>query len=312
MSMAESGPEPENAHAVGIDIGGTQIKGVLVDRRGVVLRRELRATADDGSGEDVGTFVRTVRALADELGAEVPIGLSAPGLVQTDRRAIAWMRGRLHGLEKLDWTEALGRSLFVPVTNDAHSALLGEAWQGAARGLKDVAMLTLGTGVGGAIMADGRLLRGYIGRAGHAGHISVDPRSPLVSIADMPGALECLIGNYNIGERTGGRFATTHALIEAFRSGDAEASGFWLASVRSLAFAVASLINVVDPEAVIIGGGIAQAGEALFGPLRDAMQEIEWRPFGESVKLLPASLGEWAGAIGAAGETLHEHSPSVR
>lgn len=302
-----NGSESGAGQALGIDIGGTQIKGVLVDRHGVVLRRELRATADDGSGDDVGSFVRTARALADELGVDLPVGLSAPGLVRTDRRAIAWMRGRLHGLEKLDWTEALGRSRFVPVTNDAHAALLGEVWQGAARGMKDVAMLTLGTGVGGAIMADGRLLRGHIGRAGHAGHISVDPSSPLVSIADMPGALECLIGNYNIGERTGGRFVTTHALIEAFRRGDAEASGFWLGSVRALAFAVASLINVVDPEAVIIGGGIAQAGEALFGPLQAALEEIEWRPFGDPVKLLPATLGEWAGAIGAAGETIHEN-----
>src|SRR4051794_40962671 len=141
MSMPELGNGPGNAHAVGIDIGGTQIKGVLVDRQGVVLRRELRATADDGNSEDVGSFVRTVRTLADDLGAGLPVGLSAPGLVRTDGRAIAWMRGRLHGLEKLDWTEALSRSLPVPVTNDAHAALLGEAWQGAARGLKDVAML---------------------------------------------------------------------------------------------------------------------------------------------------------------------------
>ncbi len=298
---------PDAAHAVGIDLGGTQIKGVLVDRSGGVLRRELRPTTDDG---DLRSFVRTIRALADELGNGMPVGLSAPGLVRPDRRAIAWMRGRLHGLEGLDWTDSLERGQLVPVTNDAHAALLGEVWQGAARGLKDVAMFTLGTGVGGAIMVDGHLLRGHIGRAGHIGHICVDRYSPTVSIADMPGALECLIGNYNIRERTGDRFETTHALIEAYRERDPVAYRLWLESVQALAVTIASLINVVDPEAVIIGGGIAQAGEALFEPLRKAMKDYEWLPFGEPVKLLPATLGEWAGAIGAAGEALASPSPS--
>jgi glucokinase len=116
----------------------------------------------------------------------------------------------------------------------------------------------------------------------------------------MPGALVCLIGNYNIRERTAGRFETTHALIDAYRHDDREAAVYWLESVRALAFTISSLINVVDPEAVIIGGGIAQAGAALFEPLKRELQCIEWRPFGEPVKLLPAQLGEWAGAIGAA------------
>lgn len=292
----------ESAHAVGIDLGGTQIKGVLIDCRGAVLRRELRPTSDDG---DARSFAQTIRSLADDLGDGLPVGLSAPGLVRPDRRAIGWMPGRLHGLENLDWTDSLGRSQLVPVTNDAHAALLGEAWQGAARGMRDVAMLTLGTGVGGAIIADGRLLRGHIGRAGHLGHVCVDRHSPTSSITGMPGALECFIGNYNIRERTGGRYETTHALIEASLAGDAEATRVWHESVDALACAIASFINVLDPEAVIIGGGIARAGESLFAPLRAAVKKIEWQPFGSPVKLLPAALGEWAGAIGAAGETFH-------
>ena len=287
--------------AVGIDLGGTQIKGVLITREGTVLRREVRATQDGDGGRE--TWAETIRALVEELEKDAPVGLAAPGLAARDRRAIAFLPGRLHGIEGLDWTEFLGRTRIVPVTNDAHASLLGEAWLGAARGLRDTLMLTLGTGVGGAILADGKLLRGHLGRAGHFGHICLDVHGP-PSITGMPGALECAIGNWNIRERTGGRFETTHALIAAYRAGDDFAREVWLKSIRALACALASFINLLDPEAIILGGGIGQADDALFHPLREELAKVEWRPAGQSVSLLPAELGEWAGAIGAAREAL--------
>lgn len=282
--------------AAGIDLGGTQIKGVIVSEDGEVLRRELRET-------DTEHFPAAIRALAAELGDGLPLGLAAPGLARADRRAIGWMPGRLRAVENLDWTEFLARPALVPVTNDAHASILGEAWIGAARGFRDVIMLTLGTGVGGAIIADGRLLRGHIGRAGHLGHTCLDLDGP-PDIANTPGALEIFCGNYNIGERTVGRFRSTHELITAFRSGDADAANFWLRSIRALACAIASFANIIDPEAVILGGGIAQAGDALFTPLAEELAHVEWRPAGHGVKLIPAALGEWAGAIGAAHSAL--------
>ena len=290
--------------AIGIDLGGTQIKGVLITRDGEVLRREARATQD--KGDDSREWAETVRALVCELGNDAPVGISAPGLAARDRRSITFLPGRLQGIEGLDWGEFLGRSERVPVSNDAQASLLGEAWIGAARGLRDAIMLTLGTGVGGAILADGKLLRGHIGRAGHLGHTCLDVHGP-PSITGMPGALECAIGNWNIRERTEGRFATTHALIDAYRSGDEFARRIWLTSIRALACALASFINILDPEAIILGGGIAQAGDALFDPLREKLAKVEWRPAGQTVRLLPAQLGEWAGAIGAAREALLTH-----
>lgn len=284
--------------AAGIDLGGTQIKGVVVDEGGEVQRRELRET-------DADRFPDTVRSLAAELGSDLPLGIAAPGLARTDCRAIGWMPGRLRTLENLDWTEFLARPSLVPVTNDAHASVLGEAWIGAARGFRDVIMLTLGTGVGGAIIADGKLLRGHIGRAGHLGHTCLDLDGP-PDIANTPGALEWFCGNYSIRERTAGRFASTHDLIAAFRAGDAEAAKHWLRSMRALACAVASFANILDPEAVILGGGIAQAGEALFTPLADELAKVEWRPGTPGVRLLPATLGEWAGAIGAAHTALNQ------
>lgn len=288
--------------AVGIDLGGTQIKAVVVSDSGEVLRRELRET-------DPENFSATIRALVAELGEEWPLGIAAPGLARADRRAISCMPGRLRAVEDLDWTTFLARPSLVPVTNDAHASLLGEAWLGAARGFRNVIMLTLGTGVGGAIIADGRLLRGHIGRAGHLGHTCLDLDGP-PDIANTPGALEIFFGNYNIRERTAGRFATTHDLIAAYRAGDADAAKYWLRSVRALACAIASFANILDPKAVILGGGIAQAGDALFTPLADELAKVEWRPTGHAVKLLPATLGEWAGAIGAAHTALTKDFPS--
>ena len=291
--------------AAGIDLGGTQIKGVVVSAEGVVLRRELRGTEDDGS--DAGRFANVVRGLADELGRDLPLGISAPGLAGRDGRSIVSMPGRLRGLENLDWTDFLQRSLAVPVSNDGQAALAGEAWIGAARGLSDAILLTLGTGVGGAILSGGRIVRGHLGRAGHFAHTCLDPQGA-PSIAGMPGALECAIGNFNIRERTAGRFDSTHALIAAFRAGEEFAREVWLRSIRALACAIASFVNILDPEAVILGGGIAQAGDALFTPLREELAKVEWRPCGQAVKVLPAALGEWAGAIGAARLAMPETS----
>ena len=282
--------------AVGIDLGGTQIKAVIAADNGDVLRRELRSTGESDAERG---FANIIQALANELGPDLPLGISAPGLASPDRRTIAHMPGRLHGLEGLDWTNFLRSNRLIPATNDAHAALIGESWIGAARGLRDAILITLGTGVGGAILSDGRILRGHLGRAGHLGHLCLDPHGPS-SIVGTPGALECWIGNYNISERSGGKFATTHALIDAYRSGDSFARELWLRSIRAFACAIASLINILDPETVIIGGGIAQAGDVLFEPLRVELAKVEWRPAGHTVQIRPAQLGEWAGAIGAA------------
>src|SRR5207248_10157438 len=140
------------------------------------------------------------------------VGVSAPGLAAADRRCISHMPRRLQGLEGLDWTEFLGVGRPVPVLNDAHAALLGECWIGAAQGLQNVAMLTLGTGVGGAAMVDGKLLRGHVGRAGHLGHICLNPYGT-PGITGTPGSLENAIGNCTIEERTLGRFRSTHDLV---------------------------------------------------------------------------------------------------
>ena len=286
--------------AIGIDLGGSSVKTVAVTPEGTLLDRSNEEFDPDARldwADKIRSLIRQSEAARGSRATH--LGLSAPGLAAPDGRSIAHMPGRLQGLEGLDWTTFLEAACPVPVLNDAHAALLGEAWLGAARGFQHVIMLTLGTGVGGAVLADGRLLRGHLGRAGHLGHACLDVNG-VPDICGMPGSLEVAIGNCTVGERTRGRFARTHDLVAAYLAGDAEASCIWLDSVRALACAIGSFVNILDPEAVIIGGGIARAGAALFEPLQRFVDDVEWRPGGAQVKILPAQLGEFAGAYGAA------------
>jgi len=292
-------------YAIGVDLGGTNIKAARVSEDGAILDHASGQTRD---GAATSTWVTTVGELLQRLqppGGEraAGIGVAAPGLAAADGRSVLYMRGRLAGLQGLDWAEALGATVPVAVLNDAHAGLLGEAWTGAAAGAREAVLLTLGTGVGGAILTGGRILTGATGKAGHWGHVTLDADGP-PSIAGMPGSLEAAIGNYTVAERSGGRFHDTRDLVAAHLAGDAEASAVWLRSVHRLACAVASIVNALDPEIVIVGGGIARAGPALFEPLSGFLDAVEWRPLGRGVRVVPAALGEMAGAIGAARSVL--------
>jgi glucokinase len=284
------------SYAMGLDIGVTNVKAAGAAPGGEVLFRETFATHAD-SPEWPARVKAHWEWLENRHGRAEWLGVAAPGVARADGTSIRWMRGRLAEVQDLKWGQYLGRP--VTVLNDAQAALLGEVWQGAGRGVTNAILLTLGTGVGGAAMVDGRLLRGHLGRAGHLGHICLEIDGER-DIANTPGSLETMIGNYTIALRSGGRFDSTHAVVEACRRGDEEAMRVWDKSLDALACGIASLINVLDSEVVIIGGGIAVAGELMFGRLRDRVRKAEWSLDGEHVRIVPALLGEFAGAIGAA------------
>lgn len=287
------------SYSIGVDLGGTNIKIVVVSNDGDMLEY-LSCDTADAEGSWAQTIKQNIDQIENRRGqSPCHIGLAAPGLAASDGRSIAYMQGRLRGLQGFVWQHFLDSAAPVVVLNDAHAALLGEAWRGAAKGYRNVILLTLGTGVGGAVLVEGRLIKGQIGRAGHLGHVTVySDGSP--DIVNTPGSLEQMIGNYNIAERSGGRFSSTRLLVEAHLRGDNEATTIWLRSIFHLAAAIASFINAFDPEIVIVGGGIAKAGAALFDPLRKELDRFEWRPLGHTVQVIPAALGEKAGAIGAA------------
>ncbi len=300
------GPDMDTRSVIGIDLGGTEIKSVAVRYPdGVTERRETLPTYDGEFDGDRPVFLRQVSTLIAiheaHLGesAVACLGLSAPGLAMRSGESIGFMPGRMAGLEGLHWREALGRQQAVPVLNDAHAALMGEIWLGAARGLEDVVMLTLGTGVGGAIVSGGRLLTGRFGRAGHLGHTTVDYEG-VPDLCNTPGSIEDAIGELTLTKRSNGRFTSTEALVAAYAEGDELASKVWLQSLRALAATIVSLANAVDPEVVVLGGGITAAGEHLFKPLGQLVAEREWRPADAQIELRQAELGTWAGAYGAA------------
>ena len=288
------------SYAIGVDLGGTNIKIAVVSTDGQVLDHSTCQTADDGAGSWAETIKQRIEVIAEHHDeAPCHIGIAAPGLAARDGLSIANMHGRLEGLEGLLWVDYLKTSASVRVLNDAHAALLGEAWQGAASGFRNVVLLTLGTGVGGAVLSDGRLLKGHLGRAGHLGHISLNPDG-LPDIVGTPGSLEQMIGNCTLRDRSGGRFTSTRELVDAHLAGDAHATDVWVRSVYQLSIALVSIINALDPEVIILGGGIANAGSALFEPLANFMERFEWRPFGNRVPVIPALLSDQAGALGAA------------
>jgi glucokinase len=203
------------------------------------------------------------------------------------------------GIEHLYWSEYLGEKESF-VLNDAHAALMAESSFGAGKGLKNIVLLTLGTGVGGGILIDGKLYTGLGLMAGHFGHITIDAGYDETGITGSPGTLEQALGNTTVYKRSAGKYSSTSELVSAFAGGDNFASYVWLDSVRKLSLAICSISNSISPDAVILGGGITNAGDNLFGPLKDFMDVYEWRPGGKKTQILQAQYSELSGAAGAA------------
>jgi glucokinase len=284
--------------AIGIDLGGSRIKAVVIDESGTVLHQHYQPTND---GDDSNWKTGVAEAVLDLQGkiknTGSVIGISAPGLPNSGNTAIAFMPGRLQGLENFIWTDFLKSRTFV--LNDAISAMMSEARFGAAKNRKNVIMLTLGTGVGGAILIDGKPYQGAFNKAGHIGHMVIDSEGE-PDIIGIPGSLEDAIGNCTIKKRSLGKYSDTQQLLEAYRNGDLFATEVWLKSVKKLAIGLAALTNILSPETIILGGGITAAGKELFEPLEEFMSLYEWRTGGNKTEIVKAGFGDLAGAVGAA------------
>src|SRR6478672_760288 len=218
---------------IGIDLGGTRIKAVALDDDGNVLHRLYTSTNDNNDA----TWRQSVKTSVEELQSklmlsEFIVGISAPGIPDEKNSCIAHMPGRMQGLENFDWSSFLHHKTYV--INDAVAALMAEAKLGVAKDKRNVVLLTLGTGVGGAILIDGKPYQGNFQKAGHIGHIVIDHEDEC-DVTGMPGSLEEAIGNVTIQKRSLGKFSDTYALLEAYRSGDHFAKWIWLTSVRKLA-----------------------------------------------------------------------------
>ncbi len=308
--------------AIGIDVGGTKIAGFRVARDGTVLDRATAPTpADDpeatlASMVGVAGAIRTPEVLA--------LGVGAAGMISTQT-------GVLRFAPNLAWrelpiAERMAEALGIPcqVDNDANVAAWGEFRFGAGRGYRHMLLVTVGTGIGGGIVADGRLFRGAHGFAAEIGHIIVEPDGPLCGCGNH-GCLEQVASGHAIGrlgreaaaERPRSMIATLangdpeavtgSVVTEAARRGDGTARGVLAVVGRRLGEGIAGLVNVLDPQVVVVGGGAIEAGDLLLAPARSAFGEaVEGREHRPEVPLLAAQLGNDAGAIGAAVLALEE------
>lgn len=290
---------------LGIDIGGTKIKTVVLNHDGEILERDTFLTQDDS--EETQLWKEKIKSIIAEMtnkyaegnNEKLLCGISAPGLVDLENRMTLQMPKRLQGIEKYNWSFELKRE--IKVINDGHSACLAEYESFyKAKGIRHFLMVTLGTGVGGGIIIDGNLFQGNLQRAGHIGHMTLDVNGAS-TMTNMPGSLEYAMGNFSVSERTNGEFNSVRKLVEAYEKGHAKAEEWWLDSVRKLAVGLASLTNIISPELIVLGGGItAGAGKSLMIPLAKYMSDFEWRPGGHKVKIIKAKHGAYAGAMGAA------------
>ena len=283
---------------IGVDLGGTRIKSVALDNEGNILHQLYTPTHDGDDAYWKQAIAASIEDLKSKLGStDFVVGISAPGLPNEKNSTIAYMPGRLQGLENFDWSSLIRCRTWV--LNDAVSAMMAEAKLGVAKNMKNVVLITLGTGVGGAILIDGKPYQGSFQKAGHIGHITLDHEGE-PDVTGMPGSVEDAIGNATIQKRSQGRFKDTYALLDAYREGDHFAKEVWLTSVKKLAIGIACVTNVLSPECVILAGGITEAGNDLFEPLDNYLATYEWRAGGNKTTILKSQFGDMAGAIGAA------------
>ena len=286
--------------AIGIDLGGTRIKGVLVDEEGILLHEAMLDTKEENQ-----QWKADVKNMYEELVSKsthsLAVGLSAPGIPNKTNTAIEFLPDRLQGIEKFIWNEHLSAPTWV--MNDAIAALSAEAAFGSAKDVDHAVLITIGTGVGGAILIDKKIYQGAFQKAGHIGHLSVDMEGD-PDICGMPGSLEEAIGNYSIAKRSNGKFGDTLEVLKAIEKNDRDAQKIWEKSIKALAVSIASLSNILSPEKVILAGGITKAGNNLMEPLLNYMDQFEWRAGGNQLKIELATFSDKAGAIGAAAYAL--------
>ena len=288
--------------AVGVDVGGTKILAGVVDETGAVLRSEELATPDASQAGLLATLERLVASLVAD-GADA-IGVGVPSRI--DQRA-----GRAVSSTNLPlvdvWLRDLLRERFglpVGVDNDANVAALAEWRLGAGRGTRTMVMVTLGTGVGGGLIVDGRPFRGATGGGAEIGHMVLEhDGAPCQGSCTGRGHAETLVSGSAAdaaAEALYGPGSDARLLVTRAHAGDAEAVAALRAIGCRLGSLIASLANLFDPEVVVVGGGFGSEWDELAGPATEVFRRDALTPMRDTVLIAPAELGTAAGLVGAA------------
>jgi glucokinase len=315
-------PGRGSGEAIGLDVGGTKINAFRVARDGTIAERSSSPTPADDEAATLSTMVELARSLTTP--DVTAIGVGAAGLVDAKE-------GVLRFAPNLAWrnlpiAERMRDALGLPcqVDNDASMAAYGEFRFGAGRGYRHLLLVTVGTGIGGGIVSDGRLFRGANGFAAEIGHIIVEPGGPLCGCGnrgcweqvaagraiDRMGREEAREQKHSILRRLAGGDpdeVTGELVTQAAREGDEAARGILVEAGRRLGQGIAGLVNVLDPQVVVVGGGAIVAGDLLLDPARAAyLDAVEAPEHRRRVPIVPAELGNDAGAVGAAALALEE------
>ncbi len=309
---------------IGIDLGGTSVKFAILTQEGEVQEKwSIKTNILDEGSHIVDDMIESInhRLKLLNLSAEdfIGIGMGSPGVVDREK-------GTVIGAYNLNWKtlqpvkekieKATGISFFID--NDANVAALGERWKGAGENQPDVVFMTLGTGVGGGIVAEGKLLHGVAGAAGELGHITVDFDQPILCTCGKKGCLETVAsatGIVNLTRRYADEYAGDAELKKLIDNGedvnakivfDLAKAGDELALIvyrnfaRYLGIACANIGSILNPSTIVIGGGVSAAGEFLLDGVRKVYEENSFPQVRMSTKLALATLGNDAGVIGAA------------
>lgn len=294
-----------------LDIGGTKIAGALVDSDGALLRTARRRTPAEG---DAATVMGAVAAVLDEL-TRAPewarvraVGIGSAGPVDASRGTVSPVNvPGWRGFPLVAEVRRLTGDHPVVLVGDGVAMAAAEHWRGAAAGWANALCMVVSTGVGGGLVLDGRLHPGPTGNAGHIGHISVDLDGDPCPCGAR-GCVERIASGPNIARRaldSGWRpgpdgDATALGVAAAARAGDPLALASFARAAQALAAGIAATAALVEIGVVVIGGGVAEAGDVLFGPLRERLRDYAALSFTADVEVVPAMLGSNAGVVGAA------------
>ena len=294
-------------YSIGVDLGGTNLRAAAIDRSGKMLEQiSVGTNLSEGPGAVISDIVAAIVKLGEGRGANqlAGVGVGVPGFIIMDKGIIT-ESPNLPGFENYPIRDEIERRLGASVIleNDANAAALGEKWQGAGRDVNDLVLLTLGTGIGGGVICEGKVLHGFVGMAGEFGHITVDPSGNPCGCGNQ-GCLEkhasataivCMAKMMGLGDDL-----TAEAVYRLAIAGNEKAKVVFATMGRSLGVALAALVNIFNFPLYLLSGGVLPAWD-LFAPAM--FEQVERRSVvfrNTSTRIEPARLGKDAGLYGAA------------
>jgi glucokinase len=319
---------PTRAIALGIDLGGTNLRSAAVSASGEIVYETSRPTfATEGVDSVIDRVALAIREAAERAGvaSDVPVGVAAPGPLDP-RAGIVHFAPNLPGWREVQLRDRLQALTNRPVLlgNDANAAALGEYIFGAGKGSQNMIYVGLGTGVGGGVISEGRLIDGARGMGGELGHVSVDLDGPRCTCGSS-GCIEAFCSSWSITHEatllvsSGRGAAILAAAVEgkigpravgaAAAVGDPSALALLERAGTALGAGLASFINIFNPEIIVLGGGVSEIGEPLLNPVRRAIDAFAMPVMRKDVRLTSSSLGLKTGIYGAAALVFHENHP---